>query len=342
LRQAEIQTANENAALAEIGRIITSATDVRPVFERFGQLVGEILPLNRLGVTLFDLDAHTATDTYLYGKSVSGWTEGTVQEISGTSFEKVLKTQRTQYRPDITLDLRESAKVRKILLRAGLHSSLVTPLWSNGEIIGCLNFKHIDVDVYTPRYIKLAERIADQIAGAITNARLFADLQRVADERRALAAITLAATQNLDLDGVFARAADSLKQLVNYERMSITLVDQEDDALRVAFTRGQRLNDILTGNVVEPVEGDPFDGESWTWQSGLGLAPRKDGRLRAIVQAPLGSRPHLLGYIRLQSHTADAYDESSKDLLERVATNLTPRRPERASTQPGEGSRAGT
>ena len=36
LRQAEIQTANENAALAKIGRIITSSTDVRPVFERFG------------------------------------------------------------------------------------------------------------------------------------------------------------------------------------------------------------------------------------------------------------------------------------------------------------------
>jgi hypothetical protein len=131
----------------------------------------------------------------------------------------------------------------------------------------------------------------------------------VADERRALAAIALAATQNLELEGVFARAADSLKDVVDYERMSITLLDPDDDSLRVAFTRGQRLDGFRMGDIVEPAEGDPFDGNSWTWESGLGLGSRPDGRLRAMVQAPLGSHPRLLGYIRLRSHTADAYDE---------------------------------
>ena len=286
--------------------------------------MGEILPLSRLGVTLIHVETNSIVDTYIYGMTIPGWKEGTVHELTGSANEAVLKTGQTQYWPNIRNEHKGSATFIKQFTKAGLQSSLVTPLWSNGELIGCLNFKHVDADAYTPHYIKLAERIADQIAGAITNARLFADLQRIANERRALAAITLAATQNLDLDGVFSRAADSLKQIVNYERMSITLLDQEDDALRVAFTRGQQLNDFQPGNVVEPVEGDPFDGESWTWESGLVLAPRKNGRLRAIVQAPLGGRPHLLGYIRLQSYTADAYDESSKDLLERVTTSLTP------------------
>jgi PAS domain S-box-containing protein len=324
LREVEQQTASENVALAEIGRIITSTTDVRTVFERFGQLVGEILPLERLVVILIDADAGTATDTYIYGRPIADWTEGTVHATAGTAFEKMLRTRQIQYTPRISEGLNHLPAYRDRLTHAGFESSLLAPLISNGKLIGCPSFSDSNQDAYTPRYIGLAERVADQIAGAIANARLYADLQQVADERRALTAITLAATQNLDLDGVFARAADSLIQIVNYDRMSITLLDQEDDSLRVAFTRGQRLSKFRTGDVVEPVKGDPFDGESWTWQSGLSLAARKDGRLRAIVQAPLGSRPHLLGYIRLQSHTADAYDESSKDLLERVATSLTP------------------
>ncbi|MBT4074445.1 MAG: GAF domain-containing sensor histidine kinase [Chloroflexi bacterium] len=156
------------------------------------------------------------------------------------------------------------------------------------------------------------------------NARLYEDLQHVADERRALASIALAATQNLQLEGVFARAADSLKQVVEYERLSITLIDPEDEALRDAFTHGLRMDGFHVGDVVEPVDGDPFDGESWTWESGLGLGSRPDGPLRANCAGPLGSHPRLLGYIRLQSHSADAYDERSIDMLERVATYLTP------------------
>lgn len=324
LRESEKQTAVENAALAEIGQIITSATDIRPVFERFGQLVGDILPCDRLVVVMTDPDTHTATDTYVYGARVPGWREGTVHEISNTAFEKIFNSRQVHYLPSIAEGLEDSPATRDALLKAGLNSSLMVPLWSSGMMIGCLSFSSTRESVYTPRYIDLAERVSDQVAGAIGNARLYEDLQQVADERRALAAIALAATQNLDLEGVFARAADSLREVVEYERMSITLIDPGDDALRVAFTRGHRLDNFRVGDVVEPVDGDPFDGESWTWESGLGLGPRPDGRLRAMVQAPLGSHPRLLGYIRLRSHSVDAYDERSIEMLERVATYLTP------------------
>jgi signal transduction histidine kinase len=324
LREVEQQTAKENAVLAEIGRTITSATDVRDVFEPFGELVGQILPFNRLVITLFDSKAGTATGAYAYGWEVPGWGDGTVHEIAGTSIETIQKTRKTLYAPDISKDVNEPAATRRLLTGAGFNSSLLAPLWSNGELIGCLNIKHSEIGAYTPRSIELAERIADQIAGAIANARLYEDLRHVADERRALAAIALAATQNLDLDGVFARAADSLKKMVDYDRMSITLLDQDDESLRVAFTRGQRLLGFRIGDIVEPVSGDPFDGEHWTWKSGLGLISRPDGRIQTTVQVPLGSHPRLLGYIWLRSNAADAYDERSIDKMERVATYLTP------------------
>lgn len=324
LREVEQQTARENAVLAELGRIITSETGVHAVFERFGQLVGKILPISRLVVTLIDPGAGVAAATYVYGKELPGRKKGDTHEIAGTPLETLMRARQSQYVPDVTKDIHTASDVSDMHSAAGLHSSLMVPLWSNGDLIGCLTFKHVDADVYAPRSIELAERIADQIAGAIANARLYEDLQYVADERRALAAIALAATQNPDLNSVFARAADSLKKMVDYERVSITLLDPDDGALRVAFTRGTPLRGFQVGDIVEPLDGDPFDGEHWTWERVPTPGSSQDDRAQNMLQVPLGSHPRLLGYVRLYGRTADAYDERSIDMLERVATYLTP------------------
>ena len=324
LRTAERREAETNAALAEIGRIITSARAVRPVFQQFARLVGKIVPCERLVITTLDSGKETMTDSYVYGVAVPGWPEGTVHDIAGTPFEDVVRTRQIQSVADFSTDTQHDRVAREAMMKAGLRSSLFAPLWSNGEMIGSLNLKSSRADAYTRPYIELTARIADQIAGAIANARLYEDLEHAADERRALAAIGLAATQDLDLDGVFSRAADALRDVVAYDRMSITMFDPDDRTLRVAFERGERLDGFRRGDTVTPVDEDSFDGKTWVWQSGLAVGFRLDGRLSAMVTASLGSRNHLLGYIRLRSNRTGAYDERSAELLERVATYLTP------------------
>ncbi|MCH7643063.1 MAG: GAF domain-containing protein, partial [Chloroflexi bacterium] len=324
LRTAEIRAAHENAILAEIGRIISSSLDIRAVYEGFARRVNEVVPCERLVVTTLDLERETATDIYVYGIDVPGWSEGTVHDIKGTPFEEVVRTRQFQYRNDVTTDMNDDESAREAIQAAGLRSTLMAPLISNGDVIGTINLKCAAPGVYTRRHGELAQRIANQIAGAIANARLYGDLKRVADERRTLATIALAANKDLDLDGVFARAADALRDIVAYDRMSITLFDADDAVLRVAFERGKRHEDFRSGAVVTPAKGDPFVGGAWVWQSGHDTSLHPDGRLRAAVTVPLGSRDRHLGYIRLRSDTGDAYDERSTEMLERVAHSLTP------------------
>ena len=324
LRTAELQAARENAALAEIGRIISSSLDIRGVYEGFARRVNEIVPCDRLVIATFDRDSGTMTDAYVYGVEVPGWAEGTVHDIKETPFEEVLRTRHVQYSDDVTTDFSRDSADREAIQAAGLRSTLMAPLISNGDVIGTINLKCAAPGVYTRRHGELAQRIADQVAGAIANASFYGDLKRVADERRTLATIALAANKDLDLDGVFARAADALRDIVAYDRMSITLFDADDAVLRVAFERGKRHEDFRSGAVVTPAKGDPFVGGAWVWQSGHDTSLHPDGRLRAAVTVPLGSRDRHLGYIRLRSDTGDAYDERSTEMLERVAHSLTP------------------
>ncbi|MDA1258491.1 MAG: GAF domain-containing protein, partial [Chloroflexi bacterium] len=324
LRTKELRDAETNATLADIGRIVTSSLDIRPVFDGFAQLVGKVVPFDRLVVTAIDSEAGTATDNHVYGASVPGWGEGTVHQITGSPFEQLLKTRSIHRSDDIATDSDSEVQAREAIAAAGLRSSLMAPLWSNGEVIGSLNLKCYGAGVYTERHVELAARIADQIAGAIANARLYEDVQRVADERRAMAAIALAATRDLDLKGVFSRTADALRQIVSYNRISVTLFDTESGQLKVAFAQGKDLPKFHVGADVTPAPGDPFDGERWTWSSGLEAGQRADSRLPSLVTAALGTRSRHLGYIRLRSETQGVYTLRTVDLLERVASYLTP------------------
>ena len=53
---------------------------------------------------------------------------------------------------------------------------LATPLRQQGELIGALNARRIEVRPFTPAQIKLLETFADQAVIAIENVRLFHEL----------------------------------------------------------------------------------------------------------------------------------------------------------------------
>jgi len=56
----------------------------------------------------------------------------------------------------------------------GLRSSVSVPLVSGGEVIGSLALMSLDDRAYTEEHLRMAERIALQISGAVANASLLA------------------------------------------------------------------------------------------------------------------------------------------------------------------------
>ena len=63
-------------------------------------------------------------------------------------------------------------------VRSGLRTFLVVPLRQQGELIGLLDARRIEVRPFTPAQIKLLETFADQAVIAIENVRLFKELRK--------------------------------------------------------------------------------------------------------------------------------------------------------------------
>ena len=62
---------------------------------------------------------------------------------------------------------------------SGLRTFLAVPLRQQGELIGALVARRIEVRPFTPAQIKLLETFADQAVIALENVRLFQELKEV-------------------------------------------------------------------------------------------------------------------------------------------------------------------
>jgi len=63
--------------------------------------------------------------------------------------------------------------------QAGFRSIMNVPLYAKGQIIGGLHLRSLQPNIYAAKDVKLAERVGAQIAGAIANAQLFTERQRL-------------------------------------------------------------------------------------------------------------------------------------------------------------------
>jgi signal transduction histidine kinase len=66
--------------------------------------------------------------------------------------------------------------------RTGIRSSLLVPLFSKDQVIGVLHLQSLKPNAYTDKDLTLAEKVGNQIAGAIANAKLYSERKKAEQE----------------------------------------------------------------------------------------------------------------------------------------------------------------
>jgi PAS domain S-box-containing protein len=184
-KEAAQRLARENAILAEIGRIISSTLNIDDVYKLFSEEVKKLLPFERIVINLIDLEGNKVVNRYVEGISAPERNQKEVFPITGTTTEAV-----TRDRKGLIIQLKDEnrviAKFPGLLpeIRAGLRSFLSVPLISRDEAIGGLHFRSKKYNAYSEQDLRIAESIANQIAGAIANAQLFTERQRAEEALR--------------------------------------------------------------------------------------------------------------------------------------------------------------
>jgi signal transduction histidine kinase len=177
LEQKVTDRTRELAVILKINQAISSNLNLHQVFDTLANEVGGLLSYDRISITLLD---ETGQQLHLrliksHGQPIV--TKETPRPKEGTVVGWVLSHGKPFIRQDalITQEFFED----RLIVPEGLRSYIVVPIVSSQQVIGTLNLAAARPGAYTERNLDLLVPIADQLAIAVENARLFTETKRL-------------------------------------------------------------------------------------------------------------------------------------------------------------------
>lgn len=236
-------------------------------------------------------------------------------------------------------------------------STVVSPLMIEGRSVGVLSAERKVVGDFTPAEVAILTSLADQVAVAVENARLFEEVkrfsveleERVAERTQELAEaledlrvqsdrsevlyhIASELVASLDMERVLSQALLLLQKAVRASKSSVILVDRVTGQLVYRAAIGHT-EPIPPGGRVAPFTVDSgvvgralkkkrplvISDVDETDLTGLAV----DSLIHSLMVVPiLSGAGESLGVILLQSPLVDAFDETGLQLVEAAAVQL--------------------
>ncbi len=227
-REKEAQrTAREALAMAEIGRILSSTLTIDEVYESFAAVAKEIIPFDRIVINMIGRENGTVRNLYIAGDAVEDREVEKIYPLEGSGNAEMLRTNSTFLLQAEDFEDYEDYKDRYPMLvstlQTGFRSILNVPLFSGGKIIGGLLLRSFKPHAYSDEHVRLAERVGNQIAGAVANAQLFSKqkhaeraLRESEDRFRQVAENVGDFIWEIDANGLYRYTSPSVERILGY------------------------------------------------------------------------------------------------------------------------------
>ena len=228
-RNAELREALEHqTATSEVlGIISRSPTDVQPVLNSIVESAARVCGIDDVLLRLRDGNSLVARAHF--GPIPIGRVEVTV-DIPQVLW---MREHGTLHIPDTRSTQNDFPLLSHV--PGGWRTWLAVPLRQQGEFMGWLGARRIEVRPFTPAQIKLLETFADQAVIAIENVRLFQELKDALEQQTATSQILgVIASSPTDIQPVLDVVAENAARLCEATYAQIRLLEGERTRL-VAF-----------------------------------------------------------------------------------------------------------
>jgi diguanylate cyclase (GGDEF)-like protein/excisionase family DNA binding protein len=215
------------------------------------------------------------------------------------------------------------ASQRRVLHELGETRLLTAPLVSKGRVIGVIELIGGERRRgLLPDETDAVEAICRVAALAIDNADLVRDLERRGRETALLNEIATSSGASLDLSKISAASLGTLRQLISFERGTITALG-EDGRYECAYTTGDETGpDGLDHDIDTPEDLRERALRERLVAFDLPRAKGGAAGFTSVLMAALVADDELVGTLRLETSGPDAFTGEDRSLLDRVATQL--------------------
>ncbi len=231
--------------------------------------------------------------------------------------------------PTIALDTADARVVhRPNPLLPFTRSEMALPLIARGQIVGALDVQSNQPRAFTDEDAQMLASLADMVATAIDNARLFELAEQRAEEMGFLFNVTTAAAASPDLDESLNQVVETLRATLRVTNASIYLPDDSGQVMIKGAEVGTadseaRLTSIsidrgVIGWVTRHREAVMIDD--------ISQDPRRLSEIDStgsIMAVPLQTAGVLVGVLAVESSRVRAFDNSDLRLLRTLSGSLS-------------------
>ena len=154
--------------------IITSSMSIGEIFEGFANELKEVVDVDWATIALVEGDQlYFSALSSILG---SAWQTGERIPLKGTATQWVCREKKSLYEANLAQHCR--FWTGDYHLRQGIHSIVYLPLTIKDNAIGSLILASRRPNAYSPKGIRLLERVASQIATPIENSQLYIKAER--------------------------------------------------------------------------------------------------------------------------------------------------------------------
>ncbi len=317
------------STISEIARALNATLDVRQVFPAVAQWLHALVDCDRVSLALLDEPKKDYFSVFALDENDSVLTTGTRMPAAASAAAEDILACRVHLTADLGAEVEYPAE--RLLYEAGYRSRVNLPLLVGERSIGSLNIVSRRLGAYNIAQLAPLQQIADALAIAIENSRLFQAEQTRRAELAALNRIATAVNQSLALDAILNAALEELTHALNVRGGWVALLDPEKGELVLHAERGG------TPEIIASVNRLRFD-------TGLSGQVAREGQPRAInleesdvvprdpliaagyrsaAATPLFSTGNVVGVLGLAGDVRDRFGEAELRFLGAAANTLS-------------------
>ncbi len=181
LHQETLKRAEQLAVLNELDRAITTSLRLSDIYHAFTQYANRLVPYDCTSITLLENNQIRVSYT-LEEKDQTIFPPDATIPREGSAIGWVVEERQPLLRHDISREILFAEDER--LIAGGIRSSMIMPLRVKGQVLGTWNIGSKQVGTYTPDDLEVTQLMADQLAIALENARLFQKARQEITERQ--------------------------------------------------------------------------------------------------------------------------------------------------------------
>jgi len=331
-----------------------------------------IVPYNRIAVALLEDRGNLLRLTSCRSDGDVSLKVGYAARLEGSTLAALLENGQPRIIDDLDQYLfeRPQSGSTKLIQREGMKSSLTLPLLADGKPIGAIFFSSREKHAYTETHAGLLRRLAGHIAISVEKMQLIDELQRKNHELaeanakkddflatlrhevdkqteqlrrsesryRLLVELGQVVNSSLNVEEVFAHAAEQIHRLLKCDRVSLLLISDRPASrhgFAIEFTGSRKAR----GNPLMEIPPQPLSGSAFGWvmEHRVPLVSRslkqsrpfpEDERLfeqgyASKVYLPLSSRDRSVGVLGIVSRQEDQPDHWDLELLNELCGQLS-------------------